>query len=332
MGAVRGWTKAIVWVGILLGCAAVGAFIASRSNPFPPGVPDPGAVPSETPTPRPPAGGHRVDARDDEPIHPHVPGRRLVHERLADGARPDPRQRIRPRPGSRRRPPAPRSALRLPVGPGPGSAGRDRDPRPPRGGRLRCRFRVEDVLPQARRTSAPSWRRSSGCGSRSGSVQARASGARADRAADGDVFASFARLRLGARRRTRSSPGAGRPVPRSTGPGAVPGGDRARRRARRRDRGTDTGADGGARRHRPGPRTRRLAARSPIAPRTDGGRAPEGLARVVGARPVGPDHAVESFPEVVHPVERVPLRQLEDHAAAGDVGEPRTNGSRSATL
>jgi hypothetical protein len=53
MGAVRGWTKAIVWVGILLGCAAVGAFIASRSNPFPPGVPDPGAVPSETPTPGP---------------------------------------------------------------------------------------------------------------------------------------------------------------------------------------------------------------------------------------------------------------------------------------
>ena len=55
MGAVRGWTKAIVWIGILLGCAGVGAFIASRSNPFPPGVPDPGAVPSETPTPSPPA-------------------------------------------------------------------------------------------------------------------------------------------------------------------------------------------------------------------------------------------------------------------------------------
>ena len=57
MGAVRGWAKAIMWVGILLGCAAVGAFLASRSNPFPPGVPDPGAVPSETPTssPSPPA-------------------------------------------------------------------------------------------------------------------------------------------------------------------------------------------------------------------------------------------------------------------------------------
>jgi hypothetical protein len=55
MGAVRRWTKAIAWGGILLGCAAVGAFIASRSNPFPPGVPDPGAVPSETPAPGPPA-------------------------------------------------------------------------------------------------------------------------------------------------------------------------------------------------------------------------------------------------------------------------------------
>ncbi|HEX5936847.1 MAG TPA: hypothetical protein VFZ75_04015 [Actinomycetota bacterium] len=55
MSAVRGWAKALMWVGILLACAAVGAFIASRSNPFPPGVPDPGAVPSETPAPSPQA-------------------------------------------------------------------------------------------------------------------------------------------------------------------------------------------------------------------------------------------------------------------------------------
>ena len=48
---MRGWTKVIVWIGILLVCAGVGAFVASRSNPFPPGVPDPGAVPSETPSP-----------------------------------------------------------------------------------------------------------------------------------------------------------------------------------------------------------------------------------------------------------------------------------------
>jgi hypothetical protein len=53
MSAVRGWAKTLMWIGILLACAAVGAFIASRSNPFPPGVPDPGAVPSETAEPSP---------------------------------------------------------------------------------------------------------------------------------------------------------------------------------------------------------------------------------------------------------------------------------------
>ena len=50
MGAVRGWVKTLIWIAVLLTCAAVGAFIASRSNPFPPGVPDPGALPSGTPT------------------------------------------------------------------------------------------------------------------------------------------------------------------------------------------------------------------------------------------------------------------------------------------
>ena len=42
-----------MWVGILLACAGVGAFVASRSNPFPPGVGDTGAVPSESPSPSP---------------------------------------------------------------------------------------------------------------------------------------------------------------------------------------------------------------------------------------------------------------------------------------
>ena len=53
MGAVRWWLKVLMWAGILLLCAGVGAFVASRSNPFP-AVPDPGAVPSRpgaTPTP-----------------------------------------------------------------------------------------------------------------------------------------------------------------------------------------------------------------------------------------------------------------------------------------
>jgi hypothetical protein len=40
-----------MWVAILFVCAGVGAFIASRSNPFPPSVSDPGVLPSESPSP-----------------------------------------------------------------------------------------------------------------------------------------------------------------------------------------------------------------------------------------------------------------------------------------
>jgi hypothetical protein len=47
---MRGWARALVWVAILLGCAGVGAFIASRSNPFPPSVGDP-APPATSPSP-----------------------------------------------------------------------------------------------------------------------------------------------------------------------------------------------------------------------------------------------------------------------------------------
>lgn len=42
-----------MWIGILLACAGVGAFVASRSDPFPPGVGDTDAVPSEGPSPSP---------------------------------------------------------------------------------------------------------------------------------------------------------------------------------------------------------------------------------------------------------------------------------------
>ena len=48
---MRGWVRVLLWVVILLACAGVGAFIGSRSNPFPPGVPDPGAQPSDGPSP-----------------------------------------------------------------------------------------------------------------------------------------------------------------------------------------------------------------------------------------------------------------------------------------
>jgi hypothetical protein len=48
--------RVLLWAVILLACAGVGAFLASRSNPFPPGVPDPGATqPTDSPSPSPPA-------------------------------------------------------------------------------------------------------------------------------------------------------------------------------------------------------------------------------------------------------------------------------------
>lgn len=47
---MRGWSRFVLWVLILLVCAGVGAFIGSRSDPFPPGVPDPGAQPSPSPS------------------------------------------------------------------------------------------------------------------------------------------------------------------------------------------------------------------------------------------------------------------------------------------
>jgi hypothetical protein len=53
---MRTLARVAIWVVVLLACAGVGAFIASRSNPFPPGVPDPGASsPSRSPESNEPA-------------------------------------------------------------------------------------------------------------------------------------------------------------------------------------------------------------------------------------------------------------------------------------
>jgi hypothetical protein len=41
--------KVVIWIAVFAACAGVGAFVASRSNPFPPGVEDPGA--QHTPPP-----------------------------------------------------------------------------------------------------------------------------------------------------------------------------------------------------------------------------------------------------------------------------------------
>ena len=42
--------RIVAWVVAFAACAGVGAFIASRSNPFPPGVEDPGARPIRSPS------------------------------------------------------------------------------------------------------------------------------------------------------------------------------------------------------------------------------------------------------------------------------------------
>lgn len=51
---MRRTLKVALWVAVFAACAGVGAFIASRTNPFPPGVQDPGAR-SATPDPTPTA-------------------------------------------------------------------------------------------------------------------------------------------------------------------------------------------------------------------------------------------------------------------------------------
>jgi hypothetical protein len=51
---VRRWAKLFVWSGVFLLCAGAGAYVAAHTNPFPPGVEDPGARPT-TPIPTSPA-------------------------------------------------------------------------------------------------------------------------------------------------------------------------------------------------------------------------------------------------------------------------------------
>ena len=47
--------KILLWIGAFLACAGVGAYVAAHTDPFPPGVDDPGAhaagpVSTEVPT------------------------------------------------------------------------------------------------------------------------------------------------------------------------------------------------------------------------------------------------------------------------------------------
>jgi hypothetical protein len=50
---MRRWAKVVLWVAVFGACGAAGALVASRTDPFPPGVEDPGARPTEEPGPSP---------------------------------------------------------------------------------------------------------------------------------------------------------------------------------------------------------------------------------------------------------------------------------------
>ena len=76
--------KIILWVVVFAAAVAAGAFMASRSDPFPPGVEDPGARPTDTPTPTHTAPSPTVWALDDDQRDgPPPPRRRLLPKRLA---------------------------------------------------------------------------------------------------------------------------------------------------------------------------------------------------------------------------------------------------------
>ena len=46
---MRRWVKVVVWTVVFAACAGAGAFVAAHTNPFPPGVEDPGARPTTPP-------------------------------------------------------------------------------------------------------------------------------------------------------------------------------------------------------------------------------------------------------------------------------------------
>lgn len=48
---MRRVVKVLIWVAVFAACAGVGAFVAAHTDPFPPGVEDPGAVSPLSPTP-----------------------------------------------------------------------------------------------------------------------------------------------------------------------------------------------------------------------------------------------------------------------------------------
>lgn len=66
--------KVVIWAVVFLICAAAGAWVASRTDPFPPGVEDPGARPTAEPSgtpeaPRPPVWEGSFTAPTEHRLH-----------------------------------------------------------------------------------------------------------------------------------------------------------------------------------------------------------------------------------------------------------------------
>ena len=56
---MRRGVKVVVWTVVFAVCAGAGAFVAAHTNPFPPGVEDPGARPTTPPPTSPPPASER---------------------------------------------------------------------------------------------------------------------------------------------------------------------------------------------------------------------------------------------------------------------------------
>lgn len=68
------WAKVVTWAVVFTACAAAGAWLASRTDPFPPGVEDPGArsgpEPAATPSvKRPPVWSGQIAATTEHRLH-----------------------------------------------------------------------------------------------------------------------------------------------------------------------------------------------------------------------------------------------------------------------
>ena len=110
------WVKLTLWLGVFGVCAGVGAFVAAHTNPFPPGVEDPGSRPT-TPTPTSGASTSQrwslaMNSATRHDLHVGGSCRSRWH---TSGRSHDPSGRLRRGTGSRR---PPGVGLRLPRGAG----------------------------------------------------------------------------------------------------------------------------------------------------------------------------------------------------------------------